>query len=142
MTQTHSRIKEAALLVAAFVLGVGLMVTSPGSASAQESEDSSALVVSLKGDVGASEFVVSLDDSAGTPLASAQPVEFPTTAGFHQVTVAGSGGIDIDADCEPDSVTIDLSSMSVEGEEMSTSRSVVVDAVAGEITDCTFEVSS
>jgi hypothetical protein len=141
MTQTLSTVKETGLLLLALVLAAALMVASPGSASAQEAEAPATVVVSLQSDVAGADFVVEFDTTAGVALGVSQPVEYATTAGLHQVTVASYEDVEIDAGCDA-TVSIDMSSLSVDGDEVSTSRSVIVDTPANETTTCTFEATS
>lgn len=141
MTQTLSTVKETGLLLLALVLAAGLMVASPNSASAQEAEAPATVVVSLQSDVAGADFVAELDGTTGVVLGVSDPAEYKTTAGLHQVTVTSNDDVEIDAGCDA-TVSIDLSSMSVDGDEVSTSRSVVVEAPANETTTCTFEATS
>ncbi len=143
MTSPLGLVSRAAWLLLAMGCVVALIVVAPSAAMAGGSAEDGSVSVTVDG-IGLVELSVSLEVAGGSVAAvSGETYAFTVAPGAVQVSLSSSGSTAVvDASCAPNTITIDIGSQAVDGDEESHSRSVVVDLAEGATLDCQFVVAS
>lgn len=119
-----------------------LLMIAPSAARAGSAEEGS-VSVTLDG-IGPVELSVSLEVAGGYVAAvTGETYAFTVAPGTVQVSLSSHGSTTVvGASCAPDTITIDISSQAIDGDDESHTRSLFGTVVGGEALDCEFVVTS
>ncbi len=120
-----------------------LLMIAPSAAQAGGSTEEGSVSVTLEG-IGPVDLSVSLEVAGGSVAAvTGETYAFRVAPGTVQVSLSSDGSTTVvEASCAPDTITIDISSQAIDGDDESHTRSLFATVVGGEALDCEFVVTS